>query len=94
MSSYSFLNEYLQKNSNKMVPKMFEYNIAHKILCYDIENINKEIMNMCELESKFKNSKHIQRDNVLKYCEDRKVELNNHLESKKKALTDLEKKYK
>lgn len=77
-----------------MVSKMFEYNIAHKILCYDMENISKELSNMCELESKFKNSNHIQRDSVLKYCEDRRVELNKQLESKKKILIDLEKKYK
>jgi hypothetical protein len=77
-----------------MVPKMFEYNIAHKILCYDMENIIKEMTNLCELETKFENSNHIQRNNILKYCGERKVILKKQLDSKKEALIALEKKYK
>lgn len=77
-----------------MVSKMFEYNIAHKILCYDMENIIKEMTNVCELESKFENSAHIQRDSVLKYCTERKRDLKKQLESKKSALIALDNKYK
>ena len=72
-----------------MMQQKFEYKIAKKILEYDIFNIDKEIEHM----NNMKNTKSVQKEDIIRYCDGRLVILHEMRDRKLQSLKTLNEKY-
>jgi hypothetical protein len=72
-----------------MMRQKFEYKIAKKILEYDIFNIDKEIEHM----NNMKNTNSVQKEEIIKYCNERLTILNRMKNKKLESLKTLNEKY-